>query len=670
MKNIYKSLFLLLLSFVCSCTSDEQFQEATNVADEEIIKMTAILPGWDIEGDNSRTSITTGSYPTLPNPVWVTGDSIGIYPDEGDQLSFRISEGGSNSCTFNGGGWAMKASSSYTAYSPFDRAYYYKNKAALPVSVVGQKQNGNDNSDHLGAYDIQIAKGDKPAQGSLTFAFERKVALVRMELTAPKATTWTSVSLESDASFTTEAVMNLSLATPTLVSKNTSNSVTLALANVETTSDNLGIIAYMMLLPVDLTNKNLMVKLTDNEGNVYVSVASITNNKTNFSANGARWVTANDFKLYEKPDYSWYSSQALSYGINTAGQFLAFAKLVNGDADALEAVASSATSIDFSGKTVVLNEDISLSAYCGSGLGSWTPISEFKGTFNGNGNTISDLYCNHAGDMGLFGVLSNATIKNLTVQGEITRTFDGSENTWIKIGGLVASASNTLFEDCTSNVNITTNGSQNTSPISCSMGGICAVASTSTFIACQSSSEISDNHFPIEWGYDIGGIVGRISSYSNIVACCKLSGDVKELESGSYSYVGGIVGSSSESSYNDPKNKLYACYTSIDVRGRRPGLIVGVTGDGYGYYDLNAEACYYSGTGTSTIGSGETYGVGNLNYGGSLNSYDSGTARSTDLATEIQAMNDAITTWNTENPEMKCNYKYVNGANGLELVAN
>lgn len=292
MKNICKIFFFCLSLIVYACSSDCQLQELSNVVNDEITKMTAILPNWNIEEGYSRTSITTGSYPTAPNPVWVTGDSIGIYPDEGDQLSFRIPQGGSKTCIFDGGGWAMKSSSSYTAYSPFNRIYYYKEKDALPISMLGQKQKGNDNSEHLGAYDIQIAKGDKPVQGSLDFQFERKVALVRMELKAPKAATWVSVSLESDALFTTEASMDLSLTTPTIETKKTANTMTLTFSEVKTTSDNLNIIAYMMLLPVNLTGKTLAVKLADNEGNVYTANASIVNNKTNFTANGARWIQA------------------------------------------------------------------------------------------------------------------------------------------------------------------------------------------------------------------------------------------------------------------------------------------------------------------------------------------------------------------------------------------
>lgn len=664
MKNICKSLFLLLFPLVSSCSFEELMPENSSVADEEIVKMTAVLSDWNFEDGNSRTSITTGSYPTAPSPVWVTGDSIGIYPNEGDQLSFRIPQGGSKECVFDGGGWAMKASSSYTAYSPFNRSYYYKDKKALPISMLGQTQKGNDNAEHLGAYDIQVAKGDKPEQGSLTFAFERKVALVRMELTAPKAATWTSVSLESDAFFTTDAILNLSLANPTLTSNKKSNSVSLTFEDVVTTSDNLNIIAYMMLLPVNLTGKSLVVKLADSEGNIYVSVASITNNKTDLAANSARWITAENFKLYENPDYSWYtSSQLYSYGINTAGQFLAFAKLVNGDAEALSSINASEP-IDFSGKTILLNNNISLGAYCGNGLGSWNPINGFKGTFNGNGKTISDLYCNHAGNMGLFSGLYDATIQNLTVEGEITRTFDGTEGNILDIGGVATFAKNTTFVNCSSNVNITIDGYD--SPISCTIGGLCADASNSTFIACQSSSAITDDHGPRYYGYTIGGLVGDATESNSFIACCKLEGF---LDGGinESSYVGGIVGyATKKGEYK--ATLMVSCYTSIDMYGRLPGLIVGALSYDNAHYELNATACYYSGRGYGP-GSNLSLGIGTNNYGGSDVPYDSGTARSTNLDETISEMNAAIATWNSENSDKKCNYKYVNGSNGIDLVS-
>lgn len=665
MKNICKSLFLLLFPFVSSCSSEALMPEISNVADEEIVKMTAVLPDWNLEDGNSRTSITTGSYPTTPNPVWVTGDSIGIYPDEGDQLSFRIPQGGGKECIFDGGGWAMKASSSYTAYSPFNRSYYYKEKNKLPISMLGQTQKGNDNTDHLGAYDIQIAKGDKPEHGSLQFEFERKVALVRMELIAPKAARWISVTLESDALFTTEANMNLVLATPTVTSKTQTNSVKLLLENVETTSENLDIIAYMMLLPVNLTGKYLIVNLTDSDGNVYKSKARITNDKTNFAANAARWVTASDFVLYEKPDYSWYtSSSASTYDIKTAGQFLAFAKMVNGDEDALAAINSSESSVKFSGKTIYLKKDISLAAYCGNGLGSWEPISGFEGVFDGLAYTISDLYCNHSGSMGLFGELNNATIRNLTVEGEITRTIDGTEGNILRIGGVATFVNNTTFVNCSSNVNITIDGYK--SPISGDVGGLCAYANNSIFIGCQSSSAITDDHGPLYTGFTIGGLVGDATNSNSFIACCKLKGFLDGGTNES-SYVGGIVGyATKKSEYK--ATLMVSCYTSINMYGRLPGLIVGALSYDNGHYDLNATACYYSGSGSGMNGK-QSLGIGTNNYGGGDVPYDSGTARSSDLDETIAAMNAAISTWNSENPGKQCYYKYVNENNNIKLVS-
>ena len=304
MKNMRNTLFLLFLSFICSCNADKQFQEFN----DEFTKVTAILADWNLEDGESRTSITTGSYPTNPSPVWVTGDSIGIYPDAGgDQLSFRINEGGSKSCSFDGGGWAMK-SSSYTAYSPFKRSFYFEEKDALPISMLGQTQNGNDNADHLGAYDIQIAKGEKPEEGSLIFDFDRYVALARLEITAPKAAKWSSITLESNALFTTEATMNLVEETPIVTPVKTSNSVTLELANVTTTNENLSIIAYMMLLPIDFTGKTLVVKLTDNNGVSYSSNTSIANDKTNFAANAARWISAEYMQEIIPNNQIWYTS--------------------------------------------------------------------------------------------------------------------------------------------------------------------------------------------------------------------------------------------------------------------------------------------------------------------------------------------------------------------------
>ena len=80
--------------------------------------------------------------------------------------------------------------------------------------------------------------------------------------------------------------------------------------------------------------------------------------------------------------------------------------------------------VDTTGKTFVLAKDIDLKEYCEKYKddGGWTPIgnetNRFKGTFNGNGNIISNLTINRPSEdyQGLFGYISVGTILNLGIE--------------------------------------------------------------------------------------------------------------------------------------------------------------------------------------------------------------------------------------------------------------
>lgn len=295
-----------------SCSSDELNNETNLSENEEITRIEAISLPFDFGNSDARTAITMGAN-YIDLPVWAEGDTIGIYPSAGgDQLSFPITDGvGTNTCVFTGGGWALKASTStttytYTAYTPFDRSYYLrKDNTSLPFSMLGQKQVGNNNSDHLGAYDLQIANGDTPTSGKINFAFQHRVAIVRMDITAPNAAYWKSITLKSLAEFTIIANINLSIENPTVIPTDKSYTVTLGLENVFTTDDDLHIVAYMMMLPVDFSGKTLEMELMDVDGNVYTAPVSIDNptnvaNPLIFGEANARWISA-EFEKNEAP---------------------------------------------------------------------------------------------------------------------------------------------------------------------------------------------------------------------------------------------------------------------------------------------------------------------------------------------------------------------------------
>ena len=323
MKNLHFLLWAILFPlFMEACSSDELDNTIVQEGNE-ISKIEAILSPFDVGETESRTAFNFGST-SVDTPVWAEGDIIGIYPSAGgDQLSFPIIDGvGTKTCVFTGGGWALKASTAtetytYTAYSPFNRNYYMlEDNTALPISMLGQKQTGNNNSSHLGAYHIQIANGDTPTSGKISFKFKHKVAFVRMDIVAPCAATWKSITLESNATFTPQATMNLSLDVPTITPVAQSNSVTLELENIKTTANDPSIIAYMVVLPVDFTGKTLTMKLTDSDDNIYTIPASIENprgvdNPRKFDAASARWIST-DFERIRYVTFTADAEQTLT----------------------------------------------------------------------------------------------------------------------------------------------------------------------------------------------------------------------------------------------------------------------------------------------------------------------------------------------------------------------
>ena len=118
-------------------------------------------------------------------------------------------------------------------------------------------------------------------------------------------------------------------------------------------------------------------------------------------------------------DYSWYDPSATTVTINTPAQLAGLAAIVNGTATSgvtTFAAENTVTKIQdsFAGKTVALGSDIDLNGM------PWTPIgigNGFKGTFDGNGHTVSNLVITgNKSYVGLFANTYEGEIKNLTVE--------------------------------------------------------------------------------------------------------------------------------------------------------------------------------------------------------------------------------------------------------------
>ena len=116
---------------------------------------------------------------------------------------------------------------------------------------------------------------------------------------------------------------------------------------------------------------------------------------------------------------------------------------------------------NYDGYTIKLTKNLDLNGI------EWTPIGTkgtsnvFKGTFDGNGATISNLKISGGSYVALFGETSGAAIKDLTVTGEVS----GED-----VAGIVAKATDTTITNCVSKVNVTATAGK-AAGISASFGG-------------------------------------------------------------------------------------------------------------------------------------------------------------------------------------------------------
>ena len=202
-------------------------------------------------------------------------------------------------------------------------------------------------------------------------------------------------------------------------------------------------------------------------------------------------------------DTSWYNDTDTEFALNTAEQIAGLANLVD-DGNTFE------------GKTIKLESDLDLSEIVFDPIGSYRNEKAFKGTFDGNGYTISNLSQNtweldngyYYGDlgMGLFGLVEDAHIKNLTVDGA---EISGES----AICGTVAG---TAYGDCTFE-NITVKNA-NVADYQYYAGGIVGWASGNhQYINCNIDAS---TNIAAQWGdFDnsIGGVIGGAGGSAQIL---------------------------------------------------------------------------------------------------------------------------------------------------------
>ncbi len=339
-------------------------------------------------------------------------------------------------------------------------------------------------------------------------------------------------------------------------------------------------------------------------------------------------------------DTSWYSSSGTVFNLDSAEDLAGLASLVN-------------SGTNFTGKTVNLTVNVRLNTTAATGASSsqreWTPIGgaaagySFKGTFDGNGNTISNIYYNHTdgsyskgnsvkNNIGLFGkVEEGAIVENVnlvggyvaaqrsvgSVAGKSWGTVNNCSSSVIVYGtetkgtgGLVGAnwvntASNPpVIKNCSYSGNVTSASSNG------SVGGIAGENEGAIYNCCNTGT--------VNGSYNVGGIVG--SNQNNInqnsgtlvygsVANCYNTGTIA-----GGTYAGGIAGYCNYSVQN--------CYNIGTVTGTNAGAIIGqLTGNGNSghVYYLEDTTAVANKASTSTITAYEIGSESELNS--NLNSW-------------------------------------------------
>ena len=202
--------------------------------------------------------------------------------------------------------------------------------------------------------------------------------------------------------------------------------------------------------------------------------------------------------------------------------------------------------------SATLTEDIDLAEFCHAADGttytdelSWTPITWFQGTFDGNGKTISNLYINATSNYtGFFGYAYVGSIKNITFANARVKNTGG-----YNFGILVGNAGSCIIENIKTLANCSVEGENY-------VGGIAGVAN-GNISNCENRATVKGIRY-------LGGVVAAYSG--NSITSCANYGVV----TGSGESVGGIAGYFNSGTIQNSAN--YGDVTGTDNVGNLIGL--------------------------------------------------------------------------------------------------
>ena len=340
--------------------------------------------------DRSRTNLEVNESGVTF--TWAKDDTLGIFPSQGDQVSFAMDEGaGTANAVFSGGSWELKKSSTYYAYYPFSRKYFdgQSSKNKIWVNYKGQSQDGNNSTATIGKYDFMNAASTSPEEGRLLFEFSHLGALVQLSVTVPEKMTVKKMALATEnEEFLIEGYYNLEDEIPAYVAERKSKVLSLAMKNVECEA-NATVTGYLMVPPTDLTGKTLTVRVYDDRNKLYsytYPAAGVFRAGKSYSFKvGVTESTENPDDLYDKMELSCNMDAYLKENANLGENLnvAVFADLYNeGEFLMKPFVADKNGNLSYTGGTMYFPEDHDVTLYAVYGkLTNWTENQDMPAVY-------------------------------------------------------------------------------------------------------------------------------------------------------------------------------------------------------------------------------------------------------------------------------------------------
>lgn len=552
-KNKLSSLMYapLALALLAACSSDEDFSEKT----PEVKGQTLIINATNgIEANSSRTIFTDEE--TKVKAVWGGTDNVVVVNGTSGNVSapanFTVTpKEDAHYATLTGTVTGLTAGNVVSGYivSDYIKAENLSNSNQL-VSVDYSKQKGTF-ADAM-AHCLQFGTATyTDGENISNMSFDYKTTFFELTLTFPeKLSSTVQLSMSGNGLVGKSYVNTVDKAGEYNIDANIDGNINISDVNVAAGTAKV----WVAMQPATLSN-------------VVITAVDANNNYYKFDVSGKNSATLVAGKVYAfgvTGTASTIEESLIGKGTATSPYQISTLKQ-------LEFVRDQVNAGTYTGKSYKLTSDIEIN-------GEWKPIGtntkQFKGgSFDGANHTITGSYnVNIAANegAGLFGTVSNATIKNINNMANVTVTASALT---CGIGGVVGRLLyGSTLENC-SNIGTITASDGHVGGIVGSVivsGKNASKINTALVEACWNDGHITSNSIRTN-SKGAGGVIGILQTGTGVVdniivrGCYSKTNAEISITTKSASYGGGVVGFIGNTI--DDLIKVYACWSAASFAG-------------------------------------------------------------------------------------------------------